>query len=104
MSKSSGRSSRHVSNPEFKAKVALAALREDKTRFEPVMQGLVWLTQNRCGGRNALTGTDQSDCFKLEFQRVPRPVCLSHNISHEQDYASRFGIHFPGARSVWLPT
>ncbi len=28
------------------------------------------------------------------------PVCLSHNTSHEQDYASRYGIHFPGARST----
>ena len=31
MSKSSGRRSRRVFNAEFKAKVALAALREDKT-------------------------------------------------------------------------
>jgi transposase-like protein len=31
MSKSSGRRSRRVFNTEFKAKVALAALREDKT-------------------------------------------------------------------------
>ena len=31
MSKSSGRRTRRVFNPEFKAKVALAALREDKT-------------------------------------------------------------------------
>jgi hypothetical protein len=69
-------------------------------RFEPVVQSLVWQTQNRCGGRNALAGTDQSFCFKLEFQRVLRPVCLSHNTSHEQDYASRYGIHFTGARSV----
>jgi transposase-like protein len=31
MSKSSGRRTRRVFNPDFKAKVALAALREDKT-------------------------------------------------------------------------
>ena len=63
------------------------------------MQGLVWQTQDGCGGRNALAGTNKSESFQLEFQRVPRPVCLSHNTSHEQDYASRYGIHFSGARS-----
>ena len=38
MSKSSGRRSRRVFNPEFKAKVALAALREDKTIAELCQQ------------------------------------------------------------------
>ena len=38
MSKSSGRRSRRVFNPEFKAKVALAALREDKTLAELCQQ------------------------------------------------------------------
>ena len=38
MSKSSGRRSRRVFNPEFKAKVALAALREDKTMAELCQQ------------------------------------------------------------------
>jgi len=38
MSKSSGRRSRRVFNPEFKAKVALVALREDKTIAELCQQ------------------------------------------------------------------
>ena len=38
MSKSSGRRTRRVFNPEFKAKVALAALREDKTLAELCQQ------------------------------------------------------------------
>jgi transposase-like protein len=38
MSKSSGRRSRRVFNAEFKAKVALAALREDKTLAELCQQ------------------------------------------------------------------
>ena len=38
MSKTSGRRSRRVFNPEFKAKVALAALREDKTLAELCQQ------------------------------------------------------------------
>jgi len=38
MSKSSGLRSRCVFNPEFKAKVALAALREDKTIAELCQQ------------------------------------------------------------------
>jgi len=38
MSKSSGRRMRRVFNPEFKAKVALAALREDKTFAELCQQ------------------------------------------------------------------
>jgi hypothetical protein len=40
MSKSPGRRSRRVFNPEFKAKVALAALREDKTIAELCQQAL----------------------------------------------------------------
>ncbi len=38
MSKSSGRRSRRVCNPEFKAKVTLAAQREDKTLAELCQQ------------------------------------------------------------------
>jgi len=38
MSKSSGRRTRRLFNPEFKAKVALAALREDKTLTELCQQ------------------------------------------------------------------
>ena len=38
MSKSSGRRSRRVFNSEFKAKVALAELREDKTLTELCQQ------------------------------------------------------------------
>ena len=38
MSKSSGRRTRRVFNPEFKAKVALAALRDDKTLAELCQQ------------------------------------------------------------------
>jgi transposase-like protein len=38
MSKSSGRRTRRVFTPEFKAKVALAALREDKTLAELCQQ------------------------------------------------------------------
>jgi dTDP-4-amino-4,6-dideoxygalactose transaminase len=45
------------------------------------------------------TRPNQSDRFQLKFQRVPRPACLSHNTSHKQDYASRYGTHFPGVRS-----
>ncbi len=38
MSKSSGRRTRRLFNPEFKAKVALAALREGKTLAELCQQ------------------------------------------------------------------
>jgi len=38
MSKSSGRRTRSVFNPEFKAKVALVALRDDKTLAELCQQ------------------------------------------------------------------
>ena len=71
-------------------------------RFEPVVQGLVGQTQNRRSRRYTLSRTDASDCFQLKFQRIPRPVCLSYNTSHKQDYASRYGIHFPGARTQFF--
>ena len=54
--------------------------------------------------RNGLLGevnegcAESLDSFKRKLQRIPRLVCLSHNTSHKQDYASRYGIHFPGAR------
>jgi hypothetical protein len=70
------------------------------TVFYLAMQGLVGQTKNRCGGRYALSCTNQSNRFKLKFQRVPRPACLFHNTSHQQDYASRYGIRFPGVRSL----
>lgn len=72
-------------------------------RFEPVMQCLGGQTQNRCGCRNAMAYTNQSDRLQLELQRVPRPVRLSHNTSNEEDYASRDGIHFPGLSSLSAP-
>ena len=46
MSKSSGRRTRRVFNSEFKAKVALAALREDKTLAELCQQFELHPTQN----------------------------------------------------------
>jgi hypothetical protein len=53
-------------------------------------------TTNCC---DTLTYAHQPDSFKLKFQRIPRPCLFHQKSSHIQDYASRYGIHFPGARS-----
>jgi len=64
------------------------------------LHGLIGQAQNGGGGgRYALSSANTSDGFQLKLQRVPRPVCLSHNTSRTQDYASRYGIHFSGATS-----
>jgi len=60
MSKSSGRRTRRLFNAEFKAKVALAALREDKTLADVLRMALETLTKCSCN-----QDPDKDGCYPM---------------------------------------